>query len=159
MYVATGNNYKVPPEYTECQLDRSTSVDECGLPANYVSSPYSFHGLTHNLFHLPSLAHCDVCQQMQTASPYLNDCESLQKRLELETARQRQAGQVKAQHPHKSKHGLLTNQPRHPHKSKSSALTSSSLLACLALAVDPRKALVCPPSQPGKIYGKIMQVY
>ena len=38
VYVATGNNYKVPPEYTECQLQRSTSTDECGLPDNYVSS-------------------------------------------------------------------------------------------------------------------------
>ncbi len=37
VYVATGNNYKVPPEYTECQLQRSTTVDECGLPDNYVS--------------------------------------------------------------------------------------------------------------------------
>ena len=37
VYVATGNNYKVPPEYTECQLDRSTTTEECGLPSNYVS--------------------------------------------------------------------------------------------------------------------------
>ncbi|KAL0046900.1 hypothetical protein WJX82_001192 [Trebouxia sp. C0006] len=38
VYVATGNNYKVPPEYTECQLQRSTTVDECGLPDNYANS-------------------------------------------------------------------------------------------------------------------------
>lgn len=41
VYVATGNNYKVPPEYTECQLQRSTTVDECGLPDNYVSKLFS----------------------------------------------------------------------------------------------------------------------
>ncbi|DBA77714.1 TPA: hypothetical protein ACH3X2_008409 [Trebouxia sp. C0005] len=38
VYVATGNNYKVPPAYTECQLQRSTTVDECGLPDNYANS-------------------------------------------------------------------------------------------------------------------------
>lgn len=38
VYVATGNNYKVPPEYTQCQLDRSTTTEECGLPANYADS-------------------------------------------------------------------------------------------------------------------------
>lgn len=42
VYVATGNNYKVPAEYTECQLQRSTTVDECGLPDNYASLLQAF---------------------------------------------------------------------------------------------------------------------
>ena len=38
IFIGTGENYKAPANYTECQLRGASSVEECGLPPNYVSS-------------------------------------------------------------------------------------------------------------------------
>ena len=85
VYVATGNNYKVPPEYTECQLDRSTTTEECGLPTNYVSLNCIVTGLVpnQNLANHQKLAVCQTddlmsdVQRFPAASSLLQLCHML----------------------------------------------------------------------------------